>query len=210
MGMAKHPGDGKCYNMFHRGPCNYDEWFVLSPKDPEEIEGHCQLNPCGTNKVKMNGTCRGIGLFDGCEGAPMAVHVDMYGQPSCQCPCSCLYNCTDWYHPLWFRFQLATTSYCPDPDNPTFVFSEPPCFWRYNRIFARQETRFASPDSRPDLVNFMPTRACGQGQVLAKNGRCYKRDEVMLRRSPLNRKLTDYEQYVHQNTRFMENKAVLE
>ncbi len=150
----------------NKGPCSDNQWFVLSKDDPEEEEGVCQPNPCDIGKVELGGICRKIGFFNGCNGAPIAVHVNLFGEPTCKCPCHCRYKCTE-DHNVNLP-ALSNTSFCPDPFKPNLEFLDPECFSKYNSA-----TKF---QANPQLVNDLGSRTCNEDQVLAQNERCYAQD----------------------------------
>ncbi len=172
LGMAKGP-DGKCSKLLSY--VNLTHWLVLSKDDPTMETGVYKENDCNYNirrKIKVNGTCRSIGTFDGCGGGPpMTLFVNLYGDPICQCHCE------------------NNATLCSQEDVRVITDK---CLDFYQQYICRWCALTA---------DFPAFTICPRGEVMARNDRCYNEDPRVETTVAEPRYLANYAQYIINVTR---------
>ena len=74
-----------CHKLLTQGPCDSDEWFVLSPEgsvtNSDLPHAVCKPRECNApNQVMFNGKCTNVTSSDECEEANMVVLINPLGE----------------------------------------------------------------------------------------------------------------------------------
>ncbi len=179
LGMARDPG-GKCRELLKS--INATHWFVLDSDDPTGERGVFQEAACGVSQwnlqVEMNGTCRYLGRIDGCAGAPMTLHVNLYGQGVCKCHCplnSTLCETVEDAH------QIPMDQCYKERKDEDFdeyeVYYDHIYYLYYNCAPGYRCIQYMLTTELPVLVS--DKTICREGQVMSKNGRCFDEDQPL-------------------------------